>query len=291
MELAKQKETLTYLNPFSKKTLKQKTNGLKFYAPETIDQSKFLAKTFNDWNKEEPINIERVKDFLNERLKKKSFDTVKREKSLIKGLLIENFPELNNHIGKKKLDLELSEIEISESNQNKKIYALPEATLKEVLSKFNHRQSLFIRFLYNSACRVSEMLGVKLSNCKNFGNETLIEIIGKGSKRRTLRISTNLYNEIKNEFKGKVFLYENPRSKSNKFSRQYVFEIVSKIEEYTKKPFSPHKLRHSRATNLLKSGETLSGVSALLGHSNKSTTTKFYDHTEIETSNLQIGEI
>ena len=135
------------------------------------------------------------------------------------------------------------------------------------------------------------MLGAKISNCKNFGNETLIEIIGKGSKERTLRISTNLYNEIKNEFNGKIFLFENPRSKSNKFSRQYVLKLYLRLKRIQKKPFSPHKLRHSRATNLLKSGETLSGVSALLGHSNKSTTTKFYDHTEIETSNLQIGEI
>lgn len=279
------------LKPISKKTLKQKSNGLKFYSLETLKQFEVLSKTFNEWNGNQGINLDRVKDFLNDRLETKSFDTVKREKSLIKFLIIENFPELNNHLGKKRIDLELSEIEIPESNQNKKLFAIPEEEIKSALTNFNIRQSLFIRFLYNSACRVSEMLGIKNSNCKTSGSETFIEIIGKGGKRRNLRISTNLFLEIKNEFYGEVYLFENPRSKSKKFSRQYIFEIVSKIELFTGKPFSPHKLRHSRATNLLKSGETLSGVSELLGHSNKSTTTKFYDHSEIETTNLFKGEI
>lgn len=291
------REIVTQIKSLSRNSIKRKNNGIKKYSEGTIDQSIFLSKTFNEWNSGESIDIGRAKTFLLERLERKSFETVKREKSILKLLLLETFPELNTHLGQKRIDLEFSEIHTPETNNNKRIYTLTEKELKETLPKFTHRQSLFIRFLYNSACRVSEMISIKLNNCKEQGEETFIHIIGKGSKGGILRVSTKLFNEIKEEFKGETYLFENHSSrgiknkKGKQFSRQYVFEIVSKFEKFTGKPFSPHKLRHSRATNLLKAGETLSGVSELLRHSNKSTTTKFYDHSDIDTSNLLKGEI
>lgn len=288
------RELVTSLNPLSKNSLKRRGKGK--YSLETIDQSVFLSRTFNEWNSGEPITIHRAKEFLFKRLDSMAFSSVAREKSLLKILLMENIPELNSHLGSKRIDLDFSEIETPETNNNKRIYTLSEKTLRATLPKFTHRESLFIRFLYNSACRVSEMLNVKLVNCKSQGEQTIIQMVGKGKKGGFLRISSRLFQEIREEFSGEIFLFENHSLRGNKkkgkqFSRQYIFEIVSKFEKYTGIPFSPHKLRHSRATNLLQSGESLSGVSELLRHSSKSTTTKFYDHTDIETSNLLKGEI
>lgn len=271
------------LNPLDrKKSFKLKT-GLKRYSVNSIKQTESVCRTFNDWNQNQSVNLERVKSFLNDRLDKKSLATVKREKSLLKRILIENFPELNSFHGKKRIDLELSEIEIPEPEQNKTVYAMKDTELRNHLNEFSERNGLFVRFMYATACRVSEMISIRLHDCTVKGNEVVIKIVGKGRKAGLLFCSVKLYNEILDTFKGKTFLFENrnPKSKTGNFSRQYIYEVVSKIPD-----FSPHKLRHSRATNLLKSGETLSSVSQILRHSDKNTTMKFYDHTERDSDKM-----
>ncbi len=45
-----------------------------------------------------------------------------------------------------------------------------------------------------------------------------------------------------------------------------------KTLEYIGKAFSPHSLRHSRATHLANNGASVGGISNLLGHASYSTT-------------------
>lgn len=276
-------ENRNSLKPLNaKKSLKQRS-GLKFYSGNSIGQTQCLCRVFNEWNQNQTVNLDRVKDFLNYRLETKSLATAKREKSLLKRILLENFPELNSFHGKKRIDLELSEIQIPEPAQNKTVYAMKDSELREHLKKFTVRNGLFVRFMYATACRVSEMLSIRLSDCRVQGSEVIIKMTGKGNKAGLIFCSVQLYNEILDTFKGKTFLFENknPKSKKGQFTRQYIYEVVSRIPD-----FSPHKLRHSRATNLLKSGETLSSVSQILRHSSKDTTMKFYDHTQRDSEKM-----
>jgi len=275
-------KTINSLEPIGKGSFT--LQGKKAYSLGTVKQTEQLCKEFNSWNLNKPITVETIKAFLQERSQTTSNDTVRQNKYLLKSILVNNFPELNNYRGKKLLDLELGEISIPASPTDKTGYVLSEDELRAVLPNFTGKQKLFIRFLYQSACRVSEALGAKIANCKTIGKEVHIDIIGKGNKRRNLRIDRELFEEIKIEFKSKVFLFQNHNTKntSGKYSTQYLFEVISKIEQFTGKPFSPHKLRHSRATNLIIAGESIEAIQELLGHSSVVTTAKYYLHSKVK---------
>lgn len=252
----------------------------------TIEQLKQMTKTFNNWNEHQTITLDRIKSFLEEEKQSKASSTVKREKSLIKSILPFTFPELNNRVASKRLDAELSEIRLPKTNSDKTQYALSEERILEALDGFkNNKHRFIIRFLYHTASRVTESLDIKLKDCSVGREETKIKIVGKGNRDGYLRLSTKLFNEIRNEFQGKQYLFER-NGKKKTYSRQNIFLIVSKFESIIGVPFSPHKLRHSRATNLIQEGVAVSQVSKFLRHSSTKTTVEFYDHSILETKTL-----
>jgi integrase/recombinase XerD len=114
--------------------------------------------------------------------------------------------------------------------------------------------------------------------------------MGKGSKERIIPIgdmassSLENYLKVRNEFiKGKTTDYLFLNNFGSKISRQSFFKIIKKIalEKGIKKDFSPHTLRHSFASHLLKYGADLRSIQELLGHSDIRTT-QIYTHIEDE---------
>ncbi|MDH4263687.1 MAG: tyrosine-type recombinase/integrase [Spirochaetia bacterium] len=175
-----------------------------------------------------------------------------------------------------KQDLSVSETQV-----------INKADLKKLIASSPERMGLFIRFMYNSGCRVSEMLNVKVKNCTLDKNAVFIQIIGKGRKQRTLTISLDLFDKIKTVFDSKDFLFQNPKSESGKFSRQYVSREINFYSlRAIQKNLSAHCLRHSRATHLLKDKEPIEAVSKFLGHANIITTLAIYSHNRIETNKI-----
>ena len=150
------------------------------------------------------------------------------------------------------------------------------------------RNRTIIETLYSCGLRVSELVGLQLSDL--FFEEGFIRVLGKGNKQRFVPINTqtqkyiaNYINDIrihinvKKGFEDTVFL--NRRGKN--LTRVMIFTIVKNlaIKIDLKKKISPHTFRHSFATHLLERGADLRAIQQMLGHESI-TTTEIYMHLD-----------
>lgn len=164
--------------------------------------------------------------------------------------------------------------------------------LRSLLNVSGHKTALLIQALFETACRVSELCNIRLSNCKSYKNGMEIRITGKGNKSRIVFMSHPLYEKIRETYRGKVFLLG---SGKKPISRITVHTLIKRAGQKIGRPdIHAHVLRHTFATmNINRLG--LPKVSKYLGHSNINVTTTFYLHgkaslEEILTNNRDILE-
>ena len=141
----------------------------------------------------------------------------------------------------------------------------------------NSRNLTLIDFMYSTACRVSELCDVRVSDL-DF-EEDFVKLFGKGSKQRIVPIGTELkinlskYLKFRNELNTQepyLFLSKN----MNQLDRSAIFRIIKKSATLSDNALSvhPHTLRHSAATHMLEAGCDLRTLQELLGHTSVSTT-------------------
>lgn len=142
------------------------------------------------------------------------------------------------------------------------------------------RDSAMIHLLYASGLRVSELCGLTLAELdRRVGT---VSPLGKGGKRRVVPVGQialeriDVYLElVRPANKGATrdqHVFLSPRGK--RFTRQGLWKL---LKAYARacgitSPISPHKLRHSFATHLLRGGADLRAVQAMLGHADLGTT-------------------
>ena len=149
-----------------------------------------------------------------------------------------------------------------------------------------HRNKAMIEVMYGCGLRVSELIGLQISDI--YRNDGFLRIFGKGSKERLVPIGDSslkilfqyiegarLHITPKPKFTDTVFL----NSRGTGLTRQTVFLLVRELAEKNgiKKSISPHPFRHSFATHLLEGGANLLAVQQMLGHASVSTT-EIYTH-------------
>ncbi len=154
----------------------------------------------------------------------------------------------------------------------------------EVESPYDYRNKTILELLYSSGIRISELVNIKTPNYDS--EECLIRIMGKGSKERIVPLgdyAVNIMNDYMNNYRPLInkkhtdYVFINNRG--DKISRQFIFKVIKKeaLKKGIKKDISPHTLRHTFATHLLKNGADLRIIQELLGHENISTT-QIYTH-------------
>ena len=150
------------------------------------------------------------------------------------------------------------------------------------------RNRTIIETMYSCGLRVSELITLKISDL--FFDEGFIKVTGKGNKERFIPIHYNAQKYIsiyiteirshlhpKKGFEDTLFL----NRRGNGLTRQMIFTILKNlaVEINLNKKISPHTLRHSFATHLLKNGADLRAIQQMLGHESI-TTTEVYVHLD-----------
>jgi len=150
------------------------------------------------------------------------------------------------------------------------------------------RNKAMLETLYSSGLRVSELIGLKISNL--FFDSGFMRITGKGDKERLVPIGSIAMKHIQlyqdsvrthiQPMKGhEDTLFLSKRGKG--ISRVMVFILIRNLAEkiQLKKSISPHTFRHSFATHLIDGGADLRAVQEMLGHASI-TTTEIYTHLD-----------
>ena len=157
-------------------------------------------------------------------------------------------------------------------------------------TSIGQRDRAIFELLFSTGLRISELCNLdresinpvrdKASNGVNLKSDEF-SVRGKGSKVRVVFLSSEAKNALKIYLDKRQDMAE-PLFVSQKEKRLTPRSIERFIKQYAikagiMKPVTPHTLRHSFATDLLRNGADLRAVQLLLGHANISTT-QVYTH-------------
>lgn len=158
----------------------------------------------------------------------------------------------------------------------------------DVSTREGMRNKAMLEVLYGSGLRVSELVGLQISNL--FLDIELIKVVGKGDKERLVPIGSEAIkylkiwlSEVRVHFPVKAgqedYVFLNRRG--NQLTRVMVFLIIKGLAQKInlRKKISPHTFRHSFATHLIEGGADLRAVQEMLGHESI-TTTEIYTHLD-----------
>jgi len=150
------------------------------------------------------------------------------------------------------------------------------------------RGRAMLETMYSCGLRVSELLGLRVSNL--FPEQGFVRVIGKGDKERLVPIggealrfiamyreAVRNHQEIKSGNEDILFL--NRRGAA--LSRMTAFTTVRDAAQLAglRQDVHPHTFRHSFATHLVERGADLRAVQEMLGHKSI-TTTEIYTHLD-----------
>ena len=148
------------------------------------------------------------------------------------------------------------------------------------------RNYAMLTILYHTGIRVSELINLNIDDIIKDENKYVMRIIGKGNKERFIPLNETVYlslnvwlqNRPNTEIEKAVFI---DLYKKNRLSADLVQYVIKQFAQKThiNKQITPHKLRHTFATTLLRKGANLVDIQALLGHASLNTT-RIYTHTD-----------
>jgi integrase/recombinase XerC len=157
------------------------------------------------------------------------------------------------------------------------------------------RDRSMLELLYASGLRVSEMVGLNLTDV-DFTNQT-VRVKGKGRKERIVPFGNHALKALQDYLavRGELLIEADP-DKADPTALFFNYQgtrittrsVGRMVDKYVKMcadvhHISPHSLRHSFATHLLDAGADLRAIQEMLGHARLSTTQQY---THVSTDKL-----
>ncbi|MDY2744722.1 MAG: tyrosine-type recombinase/integrase [Methanosphaera sp.] len=156
---------------------------------------------------------------------------------------------------------------------------------------------VIIKLLFGTGLRIHEALNLEVADITKLEMDKhsnyQLNIIGKGTKTRTIIITSCVYNElfehIKKYCNGKKYIFQSVRTDkpmSTYTIERYFNDLAKELDTYynitdKKQSYSyllkPHNLRHSYAVNNMSRGVPINAMQKLLGHSSITTTQIYTD--------------
>lgn len=256
---------------------KYSQNTVNSYKEDLKKMDKALKKNFR------VLNNKDIQNYIQNDLKDLNASSVSRTISTLKSLY--KYLKINGQIKTNP---------VSNINTPKKAQKLPKVLSEDEVNNlldinlktdFDYRNKAMLELMYSSGLRVSELINLTLNDIDT--KSAIVRVFGKGSKERVIPLDEyacealdnyilyHRYNLFKHGENNYLFL----NNHGEKMTRQGFFKILQKLakEKNIKTSFSPHTLRHSFATHLLKHGADLRSIQELLGHSDISST-QIYTH-------------
>ncbi len=160
------------------------------------------------------------------------------------------------------------------------------------LSLTHYRNKAIIELLFSTGLRVSELVKLKIDDINLKLEEFTVK--GKGGKSRVVFLSDGAREWVKNylderkDMNPYIFISHDRAQKAKKranssedrpLTDRSVQRIIERLASQAgiTKTVTPHTLRHSYATDLLRNGADIRSVQQMLGHSSI-TTTQIYTH-------------
>lgn len=156
------------------------------------------------------------------------------------------------------------------------------------LSWASQRDCLLMALMYNTGARVSEVIGVKVSDVM-LDASACVHLHGKGRKDRSVPLwrstvkSVRQWLKINPELGPTSALLPNrcgeAMTRSNVTQRMAlaVRAAIKTMPSLEKRAISPHTIRHTTAMHLLQSGVEISVIALWLGHESPTTTHQYVE--------------
>lgn len=156
------------------------------------------------------------------------------------------------------------------------------------------RDRLLLLFLYNTGARADEVAQLKIDNLDIAWAEkrdySVVTINGKGNKLRKCPLWLKTVNELKSLVSGRAsseYVFLNrcgeplTRFGIHGIVKRYTNKITPLYPSLEKKRVSPHTIRHTTATHLLRAGVDINTIRSWLGHVSINTT-NVYAEVDLE---------
>jgi integrase/recombinase XerD len=154
------------------------------------------------------------------------------------------------------------------------------------------RNRLIIKVLYYLGLRASELASVQWKDCVGRKQGGQITVCGKGNKTRTVLVPQQLWDELEAlALKDSDYLFQS-RKGGGRLDGSAIWRVIKNAAKSIGiQEISPHWLRHSHASHSLDSGCPIHLLSASLGHSSVSTTSRYLHARPDESSSqfLSVG--